>query len=123
MKVTNPWNFFASDEEIQEGVETVKKYKGIAKETGDGKINITHTERQKILRGVELMNSCTNDVGDIVYVPWRMCSNLWVNIPIISGMMLSPPTMGWTLFSQWINQNYNAGLNYGNKNGTCKFSN
>ena len=96
--VTNPMNFFASDDEIREGVQTVKKFKEVAKQTGDGTISISQEERAKITRGVELMNSCTNDVGELVYMPWRVSTFVWINIPIISGMMLSPPTMGYTLF-------------------------
>jgi hypothetical protein len=28
-----------------------------------------------------------------------------------------------TIFFQWLNQSYNAGLNYGNKNSSCAYSN
>ena len=122
LSVTDPFNAFYSNKEIRDGVATVKKYKEMATKTTTGDIQVSMTEKANILRGVRMMNSCTNDVGDIISWPWRLCCNMWTNIPIISFMMLSPPTMGFTMFSQWINQNYNAGLNYGNKNGTCKFS-
>jgi hypothetical protein len=41
------------------------------------------------------------------------------NIPIIAGMLLSAPTPFNTFLWQWVNQTYNAGLNYGNKNASC----
>ena len=40
------------------------------------------------------------------------------NIPIIVGMLVSPPTQVYTIFWQWLNQTYNAGLNYGNRNAS-----
>jgi len=69
------------------------------------------------------MNSSTNDIGEIVSRPFRMCGFVPMNIPILCGILLSAPTMGNTIFFQWVNQTYNAGLNYGNKNSTCEYTN
>lgn len=55
--------WFVPDEEIQEGVNTVNKYKELASQTPNGDISVTEDERNKILRGVELMYSSTNDTG------------------------------------------------------------
>lgn len=53
-------------------------------------------------------------------VPWimRMCSFVPTNVPIIFGMLLTPPTPMNTAFWQWLNQTYNAGMNYGNRNAS-----
>jgi len=96
-EVTNPKYFFLSDTEIEAGVETVKKYKELADKSSDGTIEITHDEKAKILNGVDLMNSSTNDVGNIVFKPFRMCGFVPVNIPILCGMLLAPPTMKNTI--------------------------
>ena len=69
------------------------------------------------------MNASTNDVGELVIRPFRMCGFLAMNVPIISGMFLSAPTMFNTAMWHMINQSYNAGLNFGNKNSTCKYTN
>lgn len=69
------------------------------------------------------MNSNTNDLGEIVIKPFRMCGFVPVNIPILCGILLSAPTMRNTIFFQWLNQSYNAGLNFGNKNSTCQYTN
>lgn len=69
------------------------------------------------------MNSSTNDVGAIVPRVFRMCGFVPVNIPVLCGMLIAPPTMFNTIFFQWLNQSYNAGLNFGNKNSTCKYTN
>jgi hypothetical protein len=52
-----------------------------------------------------------------------MCGFVPVNVPILCGMILAAPTMRNTIFFQWLNQSYNAGLNFGNKNSTCTYTN
>lgn len=121
--VTNPKNFMVSDVEIQAGVDTVNRYKEMAAKSENQTIEITLAEREQILRGVELMNSSTNDTGELVFKPFRMCGFVPVNIPILCGIVLSSPTMFNTIFFQWLNQSYNAGLNFGNKNSTCEYTN
>lgn len=53
-------------------------------------------------------------------VPWvmRMCAFVPTNLPIIFGMLMSAPTPFNTMFYQWLNQTYNAGMNYGNRNAS-----
>lgn len=49
----------------------------------------------------------------------------WVvpmNVPIILGMLASRPTPFNIALWQWINQSYNAGWNYSNRNATSEFS-
>ena len=122
LTVTNPKLFFVPDEEIVAGVKVVKHFKALAKASEGGNIQITQEEKEKILRGIELMNACTNDQGELVLKPLRMCGFVPINVPILCGMFLSPPTMFYTGLWQWINQSYNAGLNFGNKNSTCEYS-
>ena len=68
------------------------------------------------------MASSTNDTGQIIPRPLRMCGFVPMNIPILFGMLLAPPTMFNTMLWQWINQTYNAGMNFGNKNSTCEYT-
>jgi hypothetical protein len=53
-------------------------------------------------------------------IPWvmRMCAFVPTNIPIIFGMLMLPPTPVSTAFFQWLNQTYNAGMNFGNRNAS-----
>ena len=55
-------------------------------------------------------------------VPWvmRMCAFVPSNVPIIFGMLMSTPTPMSTAFWQWINQTYNAGMNFGNRNASSQ---
>ena len=53
----------------------------------------------------------------------RMNSFLIFNLPISYGFVLASPTPFNTIFWQWINQTYNAMLNYGNRNTSSAYSN
>ena len=50
----------------------------------------------------------------------RMCAFVPTNLPIIFGMLMTPPTPTNIIFWQWINQTYNAGMNYGNRNASSQ---
>ena len=51
-----------------------------------------------------------------------MCGFIFTNFPVVVGMLIAPPTLFYTVLFQWMNQSYNAGLNFGNKNSTCKYT-
>lgn len=58
-------------------------------------------------------------------IPWlfRFSSFLPVNIPISYGFIFAAPTPFNTIFWQWINQTYNAALNYANRNASSTYTN
>jgi hypothetical protein len=58
-------------------------------------------------------------------MPWLARSSAFIptNLPIIAAMMISPPTMGVTVFWQWVNQTYNASFNFGNRNASSTITN
>ena len=62
------------------------------------------------------------DTGHLL--PWlfRFSSFLPVNIPISFGFIFTAPTPFNTIFWQWINQTYNAALNYENRNASSKYT-
>lgn len=57
------------------------------------------------------------DTGEEVNPLFRMCSFMPVNLPISAGMLLTGPGPA-QLFWQWLNQSYNAGFNYANRNAS-----
>lgn len=89
----------------------------------DGTIQITEKEKADIIHAKKVMNSNCNDVGDLIVRISRMSGFVPVNVPIICGMFLAPPTMAYTAFFQALNQTYNAGLNFANKPSGCQFTN
>lgn len=56
--------------------------------------------------------------GEIISPIFRLSAFTPVNIPICAGMLLAPPTIINTIFWQWVNQSYNAGFNYANRNAS-----
>ena len=58
-------------------------------------------------------------------IPWSMRSSAFtpVCLPFFLAMVLAPPTQKHTLFWQIVNQTYNAGFNYGNRNGSSETTN
>jgi len=44
-------------------------------------------------------------------------------MPIAFGMIITAPTPFNTVLWQWINQTYNAALNYGNRNASSNYTN
>ena len=74
----------------------MRKFEKMAKETGEGEnktIMITKEEKENILRGISLANSCCNDKDELVPKLFRMCGFVPVNVPILFGIVLAPPTM------------------------------
>ena len=44
-------------------------------------------------------------------------------MPIAFGMIITAPTPFNTILWQWVNQTYNACLNYGNRNASSNYTN
>ena len=69
-----------------------------------------------------LANANANDKDELVPKPFRMSGFVPVNVPILIGFIAAPPTMKWTIALHVMNQSYNAGLNYGNKNSSSTYT-
>ena len=69
--------------------------------------------------------SSVSETGEPTFITsaFRMSAFMPMNIPLLAGMILSPPTMGYTILWQWLNQSYMAGLNYANKNPSSTYTN
>ena len=57
------------------------------------------------------------DTGQSIPMLFRMSFFMPSNLPITAGMLLSGTGMQ-QVFWQWLNQSYNAGFNYANRNAT-----
>lgn len=58
------------------------------------------------------------DTKEVIAWPMRMSAFIPTNLPIIFGILMTAPTPFNTALWQWINQTYNAGMNYGNRNAS-----
>ena len=63
-----------------------------------------------------------SDTGDFIPWPGRMSSFVPMNMPIAFGMIMTPPTPFNTILWQWVNQTYNASMNYANRNASSKYT-
>ena len=45
-----------------------------------------------------------------------------LNVPISWGFILAAPTPANTIFWNWVNQSYNAMMNYGNRNASSNYT-
>jgi len=61
------------------------------------------------------------DTGE--FIPWvmRFSSFIPMNMPIAFGLLFTAPTPMNTIFWQWLNQTYNASLNYANRNASSNY--
>ncbi len=69
-----------------------------------------------------MSNAIHPDTGE--FIPWvmRVSSFLPCNIPIAFGFIIAKPTPFNTIFVNWVNQTYNALMNYGNRNATSLYT-
>lgn len=119
----SPTNSFKSAETIKQYNEDVKK---VLKEKADanGMAKMTQKEFDDFrTKRLVLASSMSPDTGEVIPWPTRTCSFVPTNIPIILGMLISPPSTFSTILWQWINQTYNAGLNFGNRNASSQQTN
>ena len=70
-----------------------------------------------------VLTSIHPDTGKIISWPMRLSSFVPINMPIAFGMIITAPTPFNTILWQWINQTYNAALNYGNRNASSNYTN
>jgi hypothetical protein len=64
---------------------------------------ITNSERDKIKEALFVTGTSIKEDGELIPRVFRMNGFLFTNIPILCGMVFSPPTMLNTLWWQWVN--------------------
>jgi hypothetical protein len=64
-----------------------------------------------------LKSAINMETGKELPIPARMSAFVPMNIPIAFGLICLPATRGNIMFFNWLNQTYNAGMNYANSSG------
>jgi hypothetical protein len=109
----------------QYGSETLTAYKKdvdayLQRADADGFAEMTDAEIKDYQHKRLILTSCWHpDTNQPI--PWPMRTS--TNIPIMVGMLMSAPTTRNSIFWQWINQTYNAALNFGNRNASSSQNN
>lgn len=95
-----------------------------ARADADGFAELTAEEFADFQHKKLILTSCWHpDTNQPIPWPMRTSTFVQTNIPIMVGMLMSAPTTRNSIFWQWINQTYNAALNFGNRNASSTQSN
>lgn len=94
-----------------------------AAEKQRGGIEMTAVEFEKLMDAEKIYSTIYHpDTKKRIPYYFSMRAFMPTNLPIIFGMVCTRQTILNVIFWQWINQTYNAGLNYSNRNATSTFT-
>jgi tricarboxylate carrier len=116
MDLINPFALLSPASQVQEAKDNLEHYRSHGVPKPDAKLNLWDSKW--------LVDSVYHpDTGKPVPILFRMSSFLPANIPILIGILLSPKTALSVPLWQAVNQTYNVGFNYCNRNLSNPFTN
>lgn len=120
-RVLDPRNGNYSNETLYAYKKDLDSY--MARADADGFAELTPEEFKDFQHKKMILSTCLHpDTQEPIMWLARSSTFVQSNILILSGMLLSAPTPMNTIFWQWINQTYNACLNFGNRNASSETS-
>jgi len=121
--IINPLRALVTDKQVKDSQLIINNYNQ-KNPSGKEKIPMNENEITNLIEADSIVKSVIHpDTGKPIPCIFRMSWFVPSNLPIILGMLTSRPTPFNIAFWQWINQTYNAGWNYSNRNATSPFTN
>ena len=115
LQVTNPLNLFISSSELDSAVALLDAYKAgeVPAGTTDAELWDARRVKEAILHP---------DTGQPIPIAFRMSSFVWANVPICTLLLWPNASTALTILGQTVNQVYNVGTNYANRNASSEQS-
>ena len=89
----DPRLFFLSSNKLQDSIKLLKEQKDL--EIFSGKpLVLSRGEYKRINQARAEIKSAILDNGDIIPRPMRLCAFIYLNLPIVCGFLIAPPTYG-----------------------------
>mmetsp|Transcript_4390 Transcript_4390/g.6360 ORF Transcript_4390/g.6360 Transcript_4390/m.6360 type:complete len:398 (-) Transcript_4390:19-1212(-) len=122
----NPLLFFVSKKRIQQARDENLKFqlRAEASKKIGSEVFLTPEEIKRVKKNWLIVGSAVHpDTNEVTPIWFRLSSFVTFNVPLVLIMLFyRNQTPQFNAFMQWVNQTYNAGMNYGNRNASSPYT-
>lgn len=126
VKRVNPLLFFTPEKRIKEAIDEHFKFK-LREEAASNlgsQVYLKPEEIERVKENAAIVGSAVHpDTQKIIPFYMRMSGFVVFNMPLVFAVLFTRnQTPMFNAGMQWLNQTYNAGMNYGNRNASSKYT-